>query len=205
MTVKVLIFAFLLGIPLVLPAQRSNLYDGWEQAVIDRANTAQKDDYLSEEERNVILLTNLARTDGSLYTETILARWLKGKKSSRYTRSLIRELKNTSGLTLLTSQKDLYNIAKGHAVVSGKRGTAGHQRFEKRFGPVMTTYTMVAENCAYGYDHAVDIVNSLLIDEGIKSLGHRKNMLNPDFNSIGVSIEPHKKFRYNCVMDFGRK
>jgi len=30
-------------------------------------------------------------------------------------------------------------------------------------------------------------------------------MLNPEMNSIGVSIQPHKGYRYNCVMDFGKK
>jgi uncharacterized protein YkwD len=46
-------------------------------------------------------------------------------------------------------------------------------------------------------------VLQLLIDEGIEDLGHRNNILNPRFNSIGVSIKPHKSYDYNCVMSFG--
>ena len=106
---------------------------------------------------------------------------------------------------MLQSEKDLYVIAKGHAEISGKRGTTGHQRFDKRFNPIMGKYNSVAENCAYGYNEAMEIVLKLLIDEGISSLGHRKNLLNPDYNSIGVSIKKHKSYRHNCVMDFGRK
>ena len=102
-------------------------------------------------------------------------------------------------------EKDLYKIALGHAKISGKNGTVGHQRFNERFKPVMKKYNRVAENCGYGYDDAVEIVLELLIDQGISSLGHRKNILNPIYNSIGVSIQDHKDYRTNCVMDFGGK
>ena len=66
-------------------------------------------------------------------------------------------------------------------------------------------YNHVGENCSYGYERAIDIVISLLIDKGIKNLGHRNNILSPDFNSIGVAIRPHKTYRVNCVMDFGSR
>jgi len=68
---------------------------------------------------------------------------------------------------------------------------------------VMTKYMEVGENIYYGEFTAEEIVLQLLIDEGIEDLGHRKNILNPRFNSIGVSIKPHKSYVYNCVMSFG--
>jgi uncharacterized protein YkwD len=43
---------------------------------------------------------------------------------------------------------------------------------------------------------------ALLIDDGIKSLGHRKNILNAGFHFVGIAIEPHKTYGTNCVMDF---
>ncbi len=190
---------------IMLHAQDATLFKGWDKAVTAGANTAADAGYMTEEEKGVVLLTNLARIDGPLFVETVFARWLEHEKSTDYTRSLVRELKKTSGLTPLVPQRDLYDIARGHAIKSGKRGQTGHQRFEKRFKPVMGKYSRVAENCAYGYDKALDIVIGLLVDEGIRDLGHRKNMLNKDLNSIGVSIQPHKNYRYNCVMDFGRQ
>jgi len=63
----------------------------------------------------------------------------------------------------------------------------------------------VGENCSYGFETAIDIVLSLLIDEGVKNKGHRQNILSEDFNSIGVAIRPHITYRVNCVMDFGRR
>jgi uncharacterized protein YkwD len=45
----------------------------------------------------------------------------------------------------------------------------------------------------------------LLIDDGIESLGHRKNILEPKYQWIGIAIEPHKTYRTNCVMDFAER
>ena len=66
-------------------------------------------------------------------------------------------------------------------------------------------YYHVGENCSYGYEQAIDIVLTLMIDEGIKDVGHRKNILSEDFNAVGVAIRPHKNYRINCVIDFGQQ
>ncbi|MCZ6692800.1 MAG: CAP domain-containing protein, partial [Bacteroidetes bacterium] len=60
----------------------------------------------------------------------------------------------------------------------------------------------IGENCAYGLYSPLDIVMGLLIDEGVSDLGHRKNILNPDYKVIGVAIRPHKSYGTNCVQDF---
>jgi uncharacterized protein YkwD len=68
----------------------------------------------------------------------------------------------------------------------------------------MKKYTEVGENIYYGPYTPLEIVIQLLIDDGIEDLGHRKNLLSPKFNSIGVAIKPHKTYEYNCVMGFGQ-
>ncbi len=205
---KKLVFTLFLVIPGVfLSAQKyvdKKVWNRWDSLIIANANTAVSADYLSTEEKLVILLTNLARTDGQLFSETFLDTYLVGEEKTKYTKSLYRDLKPVKNLPLLYPEKDLYSVAKGHAEKTGKNGQVGHQRFEARFKPLMKKYNSVAENCAYGYDKSIDIVIKLLIDEDISNLGHRVNMLSPDYDSIGVSIQPHKSYRYNCVMDFGR-
>ena len=57
------------------------------------------------------------------------------------------------------------------------------------------------ECCDYGHNNALDIIMSLLIDEGISSLGHR-NICLSSYSKIGVAIQPHKLYGYNAVMDF---
>lgn len=204
------IFLLLMGmiVTLVVDAQtNADSFDlgKWNKEVLTEANTAKDVNYLDEEEKELIFLTNLARLNGELFSETILDIYLKDKKSSRYTRSLYRDLKKVKNLPPLDPEEDLYKAALEHAETSGKRGTTGHQRFGKRYDPLMKNYNEIGENLAYGYRSAPDILIQLLIDEGIPDLGHRKNLLNPNFNSIGVAIESHKKYRFNCVMSFGKK
>lgn len=198
---------FFLQFPLSLPAQ-SDPWQPWDADVVRSLNTAAETKYLNEEEKKVILLMNMARHDGPLFSESFLHTYIQDKRleKSSYIRSLQRDLKKTMDLMPLMPEEDLTSVAQGHAQRSGKKGTTGHNGFKKRFEPLMgKPYLHVGENCSYGYEHAIDIVVSLLIDEGIKSLGHRNNILSPDFNSIGVAIRPHKNYRVNCVMDFGSR
>jgi hypothetical protein len=186
------------------PVKLKPVLDQWDRELVRKANTAVDTDYLSDEEKTVILITNLARLDGRLFTETILNPFLEGRSKTKYTRSLIRDLSKTKDLPVLKPQQDLYNIARQHAVNSGKKGITGHEGFDRRFKPLLGKYRMVAENCAYGFEDGMTNVLQLLIDEDIPKLGHRKNLLSADYNSVGVSIQYHKKYRYNCVIDFGK-
>jgi len=180
------------------------IWNKWDPDILARANTALNVDYMSGEEKLVVLLTNLARTDGLLFSETFLNAYLEGIETNKYSKSLYKDLKSVRNLPLLYPEKDLFEAALGHAEKSGKSGHVGHEGFDARFKPLLKKYNNVAENCAYGYEKAIDITIQLLIDEDVPSLGHRLNMLNPEYNSIGVSIQPHKEYQFNCVMDFGR-
>ena len=179
----------------------------WDQALLKKANTAKDIRYLKEDEKKVIYYTNLARIDGQLFADTYLKWFLDSTQANtnNYIRSLQKDLKKVKDLPVLYSQNDLFNIARDHAIKSGKTGHEGHKGFKNRFKPVMVTYNYVGENCYYGREDPVVIVIKLLIDEGIKDLGHRHNMLEPTFNSVGVAIKPHRQYGYNCVMDFGTK
>ena len=195
----------ILVLPLPLVAQ-SNPWPAWDADVVTALNTAADSEYLNEEEKKVILFMNMARHDGPLFAKTFLTAYMQENQPEKnsYTKSLQKDLKKITSLTPLLPEEDLTAIAQGHAQKSGEKGTTGHSDFKKRFEPYMgKPYNHVGENCSYGYEKAIDIVISLLIDEGIKSLGHRNNILSPDFNSIGVAIRPHKTYLTNCVMDFG--
>jgi len=203
---RALILLILL-LPLALKAQ-SDPWSGWDTDVIKLLNSAGDTEYYNDEEKKVILFMNMARYDGPLFSTTFLESYINERKldNSSYIRSLKRDLKNVSRLSPLVAEKDLTAVAQGHAKKSGENGTTGHSGFKDRFEPLLgNPYNHVGENCSYGYEKAIDIVISLLIDEDIKGLGHRNNILSPDFNSIGVAIRPHKTFRVNCVMDFGSR
>jgi uncharacterized protein YkwD len=183
-------------------------WSSWEAATVRELNTAAELDYLDDEEKKVILFMNLARYNGPLFAGTFLESYLREKQieNNSYVKSLRRDLNKLDRLAPLIAEKDLSAVAGAHALESGKQGSTGHQGFKQRFEPLLgNPYTHVGENCSYGYERAIDIVLGLLIDEGVKDLGHRSNILSADFNSIGVAIRPHKRYRTNCVMDFGAR
>ena len=106
------------------------------------------------------------------------------------------ELQKLKPLPVLMPDRKLYESARCHATESGKRGYVGHKRFK------CEEYYM-GECIYYGETDAFGIVTELLVDEGVKSLGHRKIFLD-NFTELGVSIQPHKTFGENCVMDFNK-
>ena len=194
---------------LLLPANAQNAaWESWDPVLIRGLHTAEGIPYLTEEEQKVILFMNMARYDGALFAETFLEAYVQERKveNTSYLRSLQRDLKKSRDIPLLYPEEDLTAIARGHAERSGRTGHVGHRDINRRFEPVKgNPYMTLGENCSYGYRDAIDIVITLLIDEGIRDVGHRKNSLNPVFNSVGVAIWPHKGYGVNCVMDFGGK
>jgi len=70
----------------------------------------------------------------------------------------------------------------------------------------MARYGKVAgyggENISYRYETARAIVTSLIIDEGVKGRGHRKNIFNPNFKLAGVATGRHSRYGIMCVTDF---
>jgi len=187
--------------------QSAMAQDSWDRDILEKANTAKNIRYLKENEKEVIFYTNLARADGKSFAESYLALYLKSNAlpPDSFILSLIEQLDSTRDLPMLYPDNDLRDIASNHAIMSGKLGTQGHQGFEKRFKQASKTFAAYGENCYYGVDKPLLIVIELLIDKGFENLGHRRNMLDPYFNSVGISIMPHKEFGYNCVMDFGVK
>lgn len=185
---------------------------GFTSEEIKKCKTAEQVNYLNQTEKDVIYYTNLIRLSPKKFERTILSKYLKENPeySRSYSKSLIKELKNTSPKPLLSPTKTLYKFAKHHAQTTGKRGKVGHRSirgkgFSKRSKPLLKTYEIVGENIHYGANDALEIVIDLLVDDGIKDKGHRENILFSEFIYCSVSLQPHKKYTYNCVIDFAGK
>jgi uncharacterized protein YkwD len=59
-----------------------------------------------------------------------------------------------------------------------------------------------AENIAYGRHTAREIVLALIVDDGVRGRGHRKNIFNPTYNVAGAACGPHARFGSICSIDF---
>ena len=158
----------------------------------------------------VMKIMNEARTDPQAFLQTRLIPYLKDKnmESNSYAQSLIADLKSAGKVKPFVSSEVLTKLARGHAQDMGSHGKVGHNSsngttFVNRLRKKIKT-GMIAENCDYGNTDPLDIVMSLLIDDGITSLGHRKNILYPQLAYVGIAIEKHKTYGMNCVMDFAQ-
>lgn len=202
-----LLTAILLLAPLMGGAQP---YPGYPDSTIARLNTAASADYLSAAEKETVLLINLLRHNSKLFWETLAAPYIAEHEiaEDRYVKSLERDLHRTPRLKKLQPHRRLHQAASKHAQASGRSGTLGHTSsagtFEQRLRPLADEFNFLLENCDYGSSEAIDIVMNLLIDRGVPDVGHRKNILHKDINTIGVSIAPHKSYQANCVQVFGQ-
>lgn len=190
-------------------AQESDLFKLWPDSTLAKANTGEAADYLGPEEKQAIYYINLCRINPSLFESTILKDYLKDKdvKKDKEVKELIHDLQMSGSKHILQPNVLLTNMARDHATDMGKTGRTGHNSsngtsFHDRMSRASAVFKGVNENCNYGLETGLDIVIDLLIDRDVPNAGHRKNILDPEMRYIGVAIEPHSKWRFNCVQDF---
>lgn len=119
----------------------------------------------------------------------------------------IKALEQAEPCGALSMEKSLCDVAAWFAqdVVSFKRrghvasdGSSPSDRIKK------VGFTGGAgENISYTEQSAREIVIVLLLDDGVKSRGHRNNILNPRYKKVGLGMcYGEDSFRNVCVMDF---
>lgn len=190
--------------------------DKWD---ITKLDTARNVDYLSTVEKDVVLEMNKARTNPTLYAELYLSPRTKRFDGKVYNDSIMTNegvavvnecisfMKKTKALPVLSPEKGLSLAAQSHSSTQGETDQTGHTgvdgstpftRIEK-YG----TYKTAGENISYGAKSGRDIVAQLLIDDGVSSRGHRKNIMNKDFSSTGVGFtKKHKTYGSVCVITY---
>lgn len=121
----------------------------------------------------------------------------------------IEALERQSPLPPLQPDDILAAAALEHVEVQGPAGHIGHsgpdgERFYERVRRHGAQPTIIlAENIAYGPPTAADTVRELIIDSGVPSRGHRRNIFHDGLEAVGVSCGPHRDYSTMCVMDFG--
>ena len=199
------LFSFRESAPVRIPDTVSPLTvfsSEWDKPEYRVCNTAAAVSYLTEAEKQIIYVLNLARMNPPLFTKTVIEKYpsFVGRPdlvNSDYYITLRAAMRNRKPLPLLQPDLRLYGSAQCHAVSSGERGYVGHNRMTRECKDAKYFF---GECCQYGYDDPLKVVMALLIDEGVPSLGHRDILLSP-YNKIGVSLQPHRSYRWNAVLD----
>ncbi len=175
----------------------------WNQTKYKHCNTAAAVSYLTDEEKKIIWALNMIRLSPQLYCKTILLNpkspfYLKPAQRDYYFNSLINDLnKSTPNNNFLQPDSMAFISAQCHAYYSGIKGYVGHER-----SVTLCKGDFYGECCDYGYNDAVSILTHLLIDKNISDLGHRNICLSKSYSLLGTSIQPHRDYYMNTVLDF---
>ena len=182
--------------------------------------------YLSDLEKDVIVELNKCRTNPARYSDEILVPYLERMGDdgmyvdsqglnimTQEGRSAVQEaidaLKSQKPLPMLLPNQDLSLAAADHCADQGPKGGWGHDGSDgssvaDRVRRRNSGLSYIGENISYGENKGFDIIRQLIVDDGVPSRGHRENIFR-DYNYVGVSFGTHKKYRYMCVLDFGKR
>lgn len=168
------------------------------ESIIQSAQKVKGLNIYSSEEKEAILWTNLARMAPKEFA-TMLDDYISNSdlydKKDTYVISLKRDLLKAKPITSpLQTHPTLKEVALSHAEYGKRTGSYGHQNVQKRYMTVNKEmkHLTYSENCSYHYETPLDLIMALLVDDGLRDLGHRKTILNSELTHLGVSILPLK-------------
>jgi uncharacterized protein YkwD len=177
---------------------------------------------LSEFEAEILAELNLFRRDPPAYNKYledflnthdgqyfkngngILLESVEGKKNVE---EVIAILKETRPLVEFKLADGLIKATADHSQDMIKNNKTGHRGSngslpEDRVNIYGTALDGVNENISYGAKTARDVVLTMLIDDGVANRSHRKNLLNPNFKVVGLSVGETKAAGIHCVIVF---
>lgn len=221
LALPIIVLLALVALRTHLPARLAALTGRALRATIRREATPMKVDYLSPVEREVLDEMNRARANPQQYATLLeqLQQTLKGnqikvgqkmftlQEGAGVLDEAIRFLQAARPLPPLSPAKGLCFGARDHVKDLGLSGNTGHKGTdgslpEQRVGRYGNWQTTIGENIAYNSGDAREAVIGMIIDDGVPSRGHRKNIFNPDFQVAGVAVGQPSSYGQMCVITY---
>lgn len=187
---------------------------------IKELDTARDVNYLTDREKDVVLELNKVRYNPSMYANLHI-KWMEPYYSGKLLKipgkevyethegkhgllECIKAMNKASSVPILKPSKGMTKACELLVYDQSNTGKTGHRGSgnstpSDRVNKFGMFQGYLAENIHYGDCEPAFLVISLLIDDGVKSRGHRKNILSADFNRVGVAIGDHKKYGEMCV------
>jgi hypothetical protein len=154
---------------------------------------------LTDEEKRFFYWSNFLRQYPKRFNQEIIDAFLKEfpEAKGKEAESLRKELLSLSALSKYKFSDLLADLSLEHAndlsensiqiSHNDSKGRSFAQRM--KLGGVTKC---AAENIYTGKNDGLLALIMLLLDIGLESAGHRKNILNPSFTNMGLSIRPHQ-------------
>lgn len=161
-------------------------------------------------ERQILSYINEMRQDPEGFYRQYLREYIRQnpRRFTRYyTASLERDLRKMGSLPGFSISSTMMKTAAYQAdylrqfngrMLSHDAGSLSFEQRMRRAG-----VGCAGENLYTGINRTpLEVVMDLLIDEGVSSLGHRKNLLSQQYKSIGVVVVNYSRDGNIVVMDF---
>ena len=188
---------------LSLTAQASALDEHLSRQVLDEINLARSTPRIY----SGFLREFHSRFRGKSYLLPGSNTWVQTTEGRGAVDEAISFLSRQKPLPPLSWSDGLAAAAAELAVEQGKSGATGHVGRQSRGLREQVERhgrweRQIGENIGYGPKSAREMVMQLIIDDGVKGRGHRKNTFAQSFTTAGVACGSHPQFDTMCVIDF---
>lgn len=119
----------------------------------------------------------------------------------------IEFLKKQRPIESLTYDERLAKACRDHAEDLGSKGAVSHESsngkgVSERIEQYCEWEECCAENLDFGTRTGVDVIISLLVDDGVPDRGHRLNMFKTDIKYIGIATAVHREYETVHVINY---
>jgi uncharacterized protein YkwD len=176
----------------------------------------------SRVETEVLVALNRARTDptgtaadldglvkdynGALFQRPTQALPIRTVEGAAAAREAVTDVRSEHPVGPLSPVSDLTRAARDLVLDQERTGAVGHAGSDgssvdtrtRRYG---TWQWSLSENIAYApIASGSDIIQNLLIDDGVPDRGHRRNIYDASAKVVGIACGPHPRFGTMCVI-----
>ena len=153
----------------------------------------------SSDEQAAFYWVNVLRSDPRGFKKDVIIPFLTlfPEANTNYAKSLLQDLDRQATLPLIEPSRFLGKESRKHAKdLALHQKTISHsssdgRSFQQRMNEAGLS-KCAGENILEGRKDALTAIVMLLIDQGVPDKGHRKALLNPDFNLMACSIMAKK-------------
>lgn len=119
----------------------------------------------------------------------------------------IEALTNAKPLPEFILDENISNAARSHCIDIGKKGYVSHEGTDgstvsDRIERFCEWEGSCGENIDLGSKRGLNCLLSFIIDDGVKSRSHRKNLLNEKCRILGIAMGPHREYEVILVVNF---
>lgn len=179
-------------------------------------------DFLSSPEKDLVREINLLRANPQSYVAYLeqAKKYYKGKTYQPPGQVGLETVEGVAAvddaISFLRAAKPLspYSLSKGMSLAAkdhvkdlGSTGNVGHKgtdgsTTEVRVNRYGRFSNGIGENIFYENDSAREVVIGWLIDDGVATRGHRRNLLSSTYRFLGVSVGAKSSYGSMCVLTF---